>query len=102
MDYDSYSKSTYCGDSRFKRLKSFKFDIDDSKAQFLYLEEQLADHGIIENAEKYWVLSEFWPNKDMSDYALCTVPKDRNFASLRKYLMEKDFTSTGFTAKERV
>ena len=90
IDYNSYSKSIDYGDSRLKWLKSFKFDIDDSKAQFTYFEERLADHGIIENAEKYWVIREFWPNKDMSDYTLCTAPKDRNFGSLRKYLIEKD------------
>ena len=59
IDYNSYSKSIDYGDSRLKWLKSFKFDIDDSKAQFIYFEERLADHGIIENAEKYWVIREF-------------------------------------------
>ena len=43
----------------------------------------------IDNLEKYWVLREFLPNNDMSDYILCTAPKDRNFRSLRKYLIEK-------------
>ena len=50
----------------------------------------MADHGNIDNSEKYWVLREFWPNKDLSEYVLCTAPEDRNFESLRKYLMEKD------------
>ena len=90
IDYNSYSKSIDYGDSRLNWPKSFKFDIDVSTAQFIYFEERLADHGIIENAEKYWVIREFWPNKDMSDYNLCTAHKDRNFGSLRKYLLEKD------------
>ena len=47
------------GYERLKWLKSFKFDIEDEKAQFLYFEEKMADHGIINNAEKYWVLREF-------------------------------------------
>ena len=69
MDNKLYSESIDCGDSRLKWLMSFKFDIDDSKAQFIYFKERLADHGTIENAEKYWVIREFWPNKDMSDGA---------------------------------
>ena len=36
------------------------------------------------------MIREFWPNKDMSDYNLCTAPKDRKFGSLRKYLLEND------------
>ena len=50
----------------------------------------MADHGIVDNAEKYWVLREFWPNNDMSAYILCTAPEDRNFRTLRTYLLQKD------------
>ena len=50
----------------------------------------MADHGITDDAEKYWVLREFWPNNDMSAYILCAEPKDRNFKSLCAYLMHKD------------
>ena len=90
MEYNSYSGSINYGDSRLEWLKSFKFDIDVVKVQFLYFEERLTDHGIIENAEKYWVLREFWPKEEMSDYILCAAPKDRKFKKLRKYLIEKD------------
>ena len=89
-EMNSYPESLNLSDSTLKWLKSFKFDIEDTKTQFLYFEERMADHGIIENAEKYWVLREFWPNNEMSEYFLCTAPEDRNFESLSKYLMEKD------------
>ena len=65
-EMNSYPESLNLSDSTLKWLKSFKFDIEDTKTQFLYFEERMADHGIIENAEKYWVLREFWPNNDMS------------------------------------
>ena len=78
------------GDERLRWLRNFKFDIEDAKAQFLYFEKRMADHGIYDEADKYFVLREYWPNNDMSAYILCTEPRDRNFKSLRAYLMHKD------------
>ena len=83
-------ESIRLGDQRLKWLKTFKFDIERAKAQFLCFEKKMADQGITDNAEKYWVLREFWPNNDMSAYLLCTEPNNRNFKSLRRYLMKKD------------
>ena len=86
MNHDS----TRRGDHRLKWLKVFKSDIEDAKALFSYFEERMANHGITDNAEKYWVIREFWPNNDMSVYLRCTEPNNINFSSLRRYLMEKD------------
>ena len=57
---------------------------------FLYFEERIADHGITDNSEKYWLLREYFPNQDMSEYILYRAPENRNCGSLGKYLMEKD------------
>ena len=46
MDYISYSESINYEDSRLKWLKSFKSDIDDSKAQLLYCYHILGDHNL--------------------------------------------------------
>ena len=80
----------HLGDERLRWLKNFRFDIEDAKAQFLYFEKHMADHGIYDEDDKYFVLREYWPNNDMSAYILCTEPRDRNFKSLRAYLMHKD------------
>ena len=50
----------------------------------------MADHGMYDEDDKYFMLREYWPNNDMSAYILCTDPRDRNFKSLRAYLMHKD------------
>ena len=48
----------------------------------------MADHCIVDNAEKYWLLRELWPNNVMSAYFLCTATEDRNFRTLRTYLLQ--------------
>ena len=69
----------HLGDERLKWLKNFRFDIEDAKAQFIYFEKRMADHGIYDEDDKYFVLREYWPNNDMSAYILCTEPRDKNF-----------------------
>ena len=59
QEYSSYSESISYRDSRTKWLKSFKFDIDDAKAQLLYFEERMADRNIIDDTEIYYVVREF-------------------------------------------
>ena len=89
-EMNSYPQFLNLSDSTLRWLKAFKFDIEDAKEQFLYFEERMADHGIVDNTEKYWVLREFWPNNDLSAYMRCTAPEDRNYNTLRAYLLEKD------------
>ena len=43
----------------------------------------MADHGIFNEAEKYWIIREFWLNKDMWAYILSTDRRIRKFKSLR-------------------
>lgn len=50
----------------------------------------MADHGIFNEAEKYCIIRQFWINNNMSAYLQCTEQNNRNFRSLRRYLMEKD------------
>ena len=50
----------------------------------------MADYGIYDEDDKYFVLREYWQNNDMSAYILCTEPRDRNFKILHAYLMHKD------------
>ena len=71
-------------------LQNFKFDIEDAKGQFNYFNARMEDHGILDDHDKYVTIREYWPNKDMNDYILCTEEKDRNFASLKNYLLTKD------------
>ena len=52
-EINSYPESLNLSYSTLRWLKSFKFDIENAKAQFLYFEERMADHGIVDNTERY-------------------------------------------------
>ena len=49
----------------------------------------MADHGIFNETEKYWITRDFWLNKDLLAYTLGTDRKDRNFTSLKAFLIKK-------------
>ena len=80
----------HLADEWIKWLKNFRFYLEDVKAQFLYFEKRMANHGIYDEDDKYLVLREYWPNNDMSAYILLTESRNRNIKSLRAYIMHKN------------
>ena len=61
----------------------------------------MADYGIYDEDDKYFVLREYWPNNDMSAYILCTEPRDRNFKSFRAYSKMEPYHGLCFQKKNR-
>ena len=87
--YESVQR-LHLADEWIKWLKNFRFYLEDVKAQFLYFEKRMANHGIYDEDDKYLVLREYWPNNDMSAYILLTESRNRNIKSLRAYIMHKN------------
>ena len=45
--------------------------------------------AFLNEAENNWIIWKFWPNQEMRAYTLYTDSKDRNFTSLKTFLIEK-------------